>query len=111
MAKLNVGSTTRTSTVLIDGEEAVFVFRRPTVEDLQSFTSAQVVVTGKKAHDRSLLARCEFFDTTLIEIRDLVDEDGTAITAERKAELPPNLKADIVYNLFETRDYTVIEKN
>lgn len=111
MAKLKVGSTTRTATVLIGGEEAVFVFRKPTIEELQELQSAQVVVIGKKALDCSLVARSEFFDRLILEIRDLEDEDGQPITADRKDVVPGEMKADIVFNLFERRDYTVIEKN
>ncbi len=70
MAKLDVSSTTRTAEVLINGEPAFFVLRKPSIEEIQEFNGSQLVVTGKKAHDRSLVARCDFFDELLVEIKD-----------------------------------------
>ncbi|MDF1537144.1 MAG: hypothetical protein P1S46_11755 [bacterium] len=111
MAKLNVNKTTEAAEVLINGDPAVFTLRKPSIEEMQNYLNSQVVVTGRKMHDQTLRARCNFFDELLVEISDLEDEDGVAITTDRKDVIPPKIKARVVQQLFEENDFTVIKKN
>ena len=111
MAKLNIGGTIMALTLLINLEEVEFKLRKPSLDEMQDFFSSKVVVTGQKVHDRSLIAQCDFFDLLITEIRDLVDEEGVPITAERKDVIPVGIKDAIITHLFERRNFVILEKN
>lgn len=94
--------------VKVDGEDVVFVLRKPTNEELNGCLAKRYEVSkrGKDVKDASYLARVELFDQLLTGVENLEDDNGP-ITVGRKSEIPPNWKAEIVFKAFEDNEIEI----
>lgn len=79
--------------ILINGEVASFVLRRPTNQEINEFEAERNREIIEKS--KTSTARAELFDRILTNVIDLEDESG-AITVERKDAIPANLKSNII---------------
>lgn len=105
MAKL---VSERKVVVTIGGEEAWFSFREPTNQELNNFLAARLDASKKgRLKDKAVRARCDFFDLLLTGVGDLEAADGTPVTPENKDIIPVNIKADIIWELFENNDVEI----
>jgi len=93
--------------IVVDGEEVIFTLRQPTNEELNKFLEGRYTVVGRKVLDRSLKARCEFFDKILIDVENLEDEKGNPITADKKDLIPASWKNDVIFKTFEDNEVNI----
>lgn len=93
--------------IVVDGEEVIFTLRQPSNEELNKFLESRYTVVGRKVLDRSLKARCEFFDKIIEKIENLEDENGVAITVENKEKIPASWKNDVIFKTFEDTEVNI----
>lgn len=85
--------------VPLGGEIVSFTLRNPSNEELNNFLEARWnTATGE---DNAYKARCEFFDKILVNVKNLEDPAGHAITHERPDAIPSQWKAFSIVKLFE----------
>lgn len=105
MARL---SSERKASIPIGGEDVLFVFREPTNQELNKFLVARIDNSKKgKLQDKAISARCNFFDLLLTDVNILEAADGTPITPENKELIPDNIKAELIWEIFENNDVDV----
>lgn len=94
----------------IGNESVLFTLRKPTNEELNEFLGERYEVEKKgKLKDKSLTARVALFDTLLVGVDNLTDENDNPIGPDRKDEIPANWKGSVIFKAFE--DMEIDEKN
>ncbi len=104
-----------TVTAELGDEEVKFTLREATNEEINGFLGSRYDIQAKgrkvKADDKSVKARCSFFDDLLTKIENLEDEDGDPVTLERKEKIPSKWKNAAILEKYEASDVEVDAKN
>ena len=84
------------------GADGLLVLREPSNAEWNEFTADRYPV-GKRNRlkDNSGVAREALFDLLMVKIENIEDDDG-AITLETKDRIPGRLKAQIIFEAFES---------
>ena len=115
MAILKKRGEFRTYKVLMDDDEVTFKFRHPEDEELNVFLGSRIKFSGPDPVDASDQARLKFFKVLFDSVDNLTTEDGNRVTVDdlmaKGSGIEKDILAKIIMELFETPNFTVLEKN